>query len=352
MKGILQCHAKRYPEMQAQDYVKLLYQGEFGGGHFISNEADSLARLEAEHGQIVDFGEAFLPEPIGGGLCRAPLAAYSKEELPLLNRMFVATANRNRGSQEGFSRKLDGFLKLCHAGALPLPAKEAEQYVTWYREKDCLSVHHSREYRSRYRPAYRVLEEGYLRMFPLARAIEQKLQNGENPIFVAIEGGSASGKTSCAEALARLFPCNVFHMDDFFLRLGQRTEARLQEAGGNVDYERVWKEVLLPARAGKAVCYQPYDCQTQTLSEGREIRPAQLNLLEGAYSAHPLWRETLSLTLFLSVAPEKQRERICSRNGAQMAKRFQEEWIPLENRYFDETGMPEQSDFILDANWF
>ena len=37
MKEILLEHFHRYPQMQLQDAVKLLYQSEFGGGHMITS---------------------------------------------------------------------------------------------------------------------------------------------------------------------------------------------------------------------------------------------------------------------------------------------------------------------------
>ena len=57
-------------------------------------------------------------------------------------------------------------------------------------------------------------------------------------VIVAIDGKCTSGKTTLAGRLAEIYDCNVFHMDDFFLRPEQRTAERFAEVGGNVDYER------------------------------------------------------------------------------------------------------------------
>ena len=38
LEKILQDHAKRYPQMEPTDGVKLIYQNEFGGGHLIKDE--------------------------------------------------------------------------------------------------------------------------------------------------------------------------------------------------------------------------------------------------------------------------------------------------------------------------
>ena len=60
----------------------------------------------------------------------------------------------------------------------------------------------------------------------------------KNFVIVAIDGKCTSGKTTLASQLAEIYDCNVFHMDDFFLRPEQRTPERFAEVGGNVDYER------------------------------------------------------------------------------------------------------------------
>ena len=57
-------------------------------------------------------------------------------------------------------------------------------------------------------------------------------------IIVAIDGKCTSGKTTLASKLEQIYDCNVFHMDDFFLRPEQRTRSRFAGVGGNVDYER------------------------------------------------------------------------------------------------------------------
>ena len=69
----------------------------------------------------------------------------------------------------------------------------------------------------------------------------------EAPLVIAIDGRCAAGKTTLAARLKDERNCNVIHMDHFFLQQEQRTEKRLKEPGGNVDYERFVKEVILPA---------------------------------------------------------------------------------------------------------
>ena len=153
-------------------------------------------------------------------------------------------------------------------------------------------------------------------------------------VILAIDGKCTSGKTTLAARLAEVYDCNVFHMDDFFLRPEQRTPERFAQIGGNVDYERFNEEVLIPLRSGRAFSYRPFDCSTLTLGEPVSVTPKKLNIVEGTYSHHPYFGDPYDLRLLLTVDDETQRRRILQR-PAFLHKRFFEEWIPLENRYFD-----------------
>lgn len=81
---------------------------------------------------------------------------------------------------------------------------------------------------------------------PLFLKLDSMLQ--EKEILLAIDGGSAAGKTTLGKLLEQRYACNVFHMDDFFLRPMQRTKERLAELGGNVDRERFFTEWTLLER--------------------------------------------------------------------------------------------------------
>jgi len=168
----------------------------------------------------------------------------------------------------------------------------------------------------------------------------------KNFVIVAIDGKCTSGKTTLASKLAEIYDCNVFHMDDFFLRPEQRTPERFAEVGGNVDYKRFYKEVLLPLKTGKAFSYRPFDCKTFILSKPVAIAPKRLNIVEGSYSHHPYFGNPYDLKILLTVDEETQRKRILER-PAFLHKRFFEEWIPMENRYFEAFRISDQSEIII-----
>lgn len=165
-------------------------------------------------------------------------------------------------------------------------------------------------------------------------------------VLVAIDGCCGAGKTTLAALLAEKYQCSVFHMDEFFLRPEQRTPERLAQPGGNVDYERFREEVLTPLTEGREVMYRPYDCRRQALKEAVVVPAGRLAVIEGTYSLHPYFEEPYDLQIFLSVSPELQRQRILMR-PKEKHRRFFEEWIPMEQRYFAAFGIGEKSDITV-----
>ena len=178
-----------------------------------------------------------------------------------------------------------------------------------------------------------------------AERIRQLLAEKDR-VLVAIEGNCTSGKTTLSTQLAEIFDCTVFHMDDFFLRPEQRTPQRFEEPGGNVDYERFREEVLLPLQSGKSFSYRPFDCSTFTLADPVTVTPKKLVIIEGSYSLHPHFGDIYDLRILLTVGPGTQRQRILER-PAFLHKRFFEEWIPMENRYFEVFRISDQANLIL-----
>lgn len=164
--------------------------------------------------------------------------------------------------------------------------------------------------------------------------------------MVGIDGYCTSGKTTLATYLQKKYDCNLFHMDDFFLRPEQRTEERLNEIGGNVDYERFHDEVLIPLTSDKSFCYSPYDCHSNALTAPVTVLPKPLNIIEGTYCMHPTFASFYDLTIFLSISPELQQERILKRDK-RLHQSFFEKWIPMENRYFKERAVASQCDIVI-----
>lgn len=151
--------------------------------------------------------------------------------------------------------------------------------------------------------------------------------------------GAGKSTPQAARLGGRLCGGNVFHMDDFFLRPEQRRPERFAEPGGNVDRERFAAEVLAPLENGSRFSYRPFVCRNMAFGDTVEIEPKTVSFIEGAYSMHPELAGAYDLTVFLSVSPELQHERIMRRNG-ERSRDFFERWIPFEEKYFREMDVP------------
>jgi uridine kinase len=165
-------------------------------------------------------------------------------------------------------------------------------------------------------------------------------------LLVAVDGHSGAGKSTLAARLKTAFSANVIRMDDFFLRPFQRTPERLAEPGGNIDYERFLREVLEPLKLGGTFTYRPYDCQSQALSAPVAVTPNALTVIEGVYSLHPRFFDAYDITVFLDIDEAEQRARLAKRSP-RLLDRFINEWIPLENKYFQEFKIREKCGFIF-----
>ncbi len=94
--GIILQHNCIYPRWQVMDLVKLIYQNEFGPGHYISDSEASLERLRAEIKGLPQNEEGPLFVDLGNGFGRLHLdAARGKLSVETINRLFILSAKKN-----------------------------------------------------------------------------------------------------------------------------------------------------------------------------------------------------------------------------------------------------------------
>ena len=186
-------------------------------------------------------------------------------------------------------------------------------------------------------------------MEKLLNNIKQQLQNNTSrPFLIAIDGMCGSGKTTLTNHLAKELGASVYHMDDFFLQPHQRTEERLNEPGGNVDYERFKKEVLDHIADLSGVSFRPFNCHEWKLAEVAITVPYNdIVIVEGSYSHHPYFNDVYDVKIFLEISQSEQKKRIIARDGEAIWPMFENKCIPIENRYFEEFKIKERSDYVM-----
>ena len=338
-------HYQTYPKLKPQDIFKFIFQSSFGCEHLVSSESRALEYIEKEYKTLPNMS---LPriEKLDGEYSRVCLSCLNDGLKPhTLARLFCLSSKNESDGKVMLEQKLEVARELVREGRLPFDVEDFEKELDLWRSSGCKAIHHSSAFRSEYQPAYRVLADRYADFLPLFEEID-KLSSRDS-VIVAIEGGSASGKTTLSDSLRQVYDCNVFHVDDFFLRPEQRTPERFAQIGGNVDRERFAAEVLDSLKKGETVQYRCFDCHTQSLGELITVEPKTLTIVEGVYSTHPAFSRYFDIAVFLDITPECQRNRILKRNAPRLAERFFDEWIPLENRYFSGTDIKKRADLIF-----
>lgn len=318
--------------MQPLDFVKQLYQACYGAEHLLT-DIPAARRYFLEEMDSVPPDDAPLFERISPDYGRVNLSAWKENHLPpeWLFRMFVLTASRKNVS---------------------VPPVFSP-------------VHHSSVYREKEHPSYRVVCSRILRLIPLLLKINS-LPQKKTPAVIAIDGRSASGKTTAALFLDFILnhaketddadivngaghagrTRGVIHMDDFFLPERLRTAERLAEPGGNVDYGRFLSEVL-PQIRGDGFSYRTFDCSEMEFGKLQTVENVPFRITEGAYSHHPRFGSYADIRVFSDIDPAEQEARILKRNGPARAEDFKTKWIPLEETYFREFRIKENADIVI-----
>lgn len=336
----------QYPQMQLTDYLNALYQGTFGCKHLCHNSSTIINDIKNETFSTI---QQTTIEPLDGNFSRVPFSILKTGlSATTFSKLSTLSSQQKAGSVSDLEERLKVLLQLIKENRLPFTESEVITQISTWKHAGYPAQHHSKQYRDAYHPAYRLLSNAYISYLPFLAEIDQLIQSSKS-VHIAIEGGSASGKTTLASLLQEIYDCNVFHMDDFFLQPHQRTEQRLNEIGGNVDYERFFSEVMQPVLQNKTVSFRRFDCSTLTLGEITTMSPKQLTFIEGAYSMHSTLAQYYDFSVFLKINPQLQKKRIQKRNPPFLQEKFFNTWIPMEQRYFQYTEIERRCNMILEV---
>ncbi len=156
-KRILQ-EKELHPFALPQDYIKLIFQSEFGPGHLIADRAVAKRRLWDEWEKVKAF-EFEKPQYIGGGYIRLNIKGISEDRLEKINAAFVTSANNKTGTEQGFTAKINQLLEMARDKLLPFDYSRAKQAVDIYLKDGIRPTSHTEVYHRHYGPAYRVVKK-------------------------------------------------------------------------------------------------------------------------------------------------------------------------------------------------
>lgn len=182
--------------------------------------------------------------------------------------------------------------------------------------------------------------------------------SARRPYVVALDGPSGAGKSTIADALALALPATIVPSDDFFAasiptaRWDAMTPA--ERAAGVLDWPRL-REALESLRAGRAATWYPFDFQAGAQSDGsyrashepRHAAPAEVILLEGAYTAGPQLADLVDFAVLVLAPPSLRQARLAVREEPGFLEAWYRRWGPAESHYFSVTCPPSRFDAVV-----
>ena len=173
-----------------------------------------------------------------------------------------------------------------------------------------------------------------------------------NSLFiVGIDGCGGAGKSRLATevrgALAsRGRDISVVQMDDFYLPSALRNGTlALSSIGSAFDWRRLRDEVLAPLTAGQPARFQRYDWPSDALAEWHGV-PHGLVIIEGVYSTRIELEQFYDLTVWVECPRSIRLARGIERDGEAARRKWEEEWMPAEDRYVTEQSPRTRADMI------
>ena len=320
-----------HPKLTPCDAVKFIYQSSFG-----YEALPNTVHFNSPTQRVTDINEKY---------SRLYLTDDSYKEIADILIEETKKESDNEKCQTDFESSLNILRELVKDGKFPFDLYQLEVFTDEYLSFGMPCLTHSDIYKSSYDSSYITLRRESALLFPLICDIFIAIKE-QGYAVIAIDGTSASGKTTTAEYLVKLFPARIIHMDDFFLPSEKRTELRLLEPGGNIDYERFCNEVVCHL-SDDSITHGIFDCSKKTITKTSILPREPLTIIEGAYSRHPNFRKYYDISVFMKTAEEKQRERILTRNGELMLKMFENKWIPYEKKYDEVFGIEKSSDYLI-----
>jgi len=191
------------------------------------------------------------------------------------------------------------------------------------------------------------------------QALRLRLAGRAGPLLAALDGRSGAGKSTLAARLAEALPSAVtVPGDDFYAAHipaaewdAHSPEWRAAEA---IDWRRLRAEALEPLLAGRPAQWRPFDFErprpdgTYPLRARPEVRdPAQVIILEGAYSSRLELLDLIGLAVLVDASSAVRHARLAAREEPGFLAEWHARWDAAEAYYFTVVRPPGKFDLVV-----
>jgi len=181
---------------------------------------------------------------------------------------------------------------------------------------------------------------------------------GKLPLLVSIDGGSGAGKSTLALIIAQELKAAFVQSDDFYD--AQISDAQwdactpAQKVADVIDWRRLRADALEPLLARQVARWYPFNFERQRpdgtypLSANFvERQPADVIILEGAYSSRPELSDLIDLSVLVDVPIEVRHQRLLERENVDWLAGWHRRWDEAEAYYFTQVRPPASFDMII-----
>lgn len=188
----------------------------------------------------------------------------------------------------------------------------------------------------------------------LTERISTLLTGRTTPLVVAIDGRSGVGKSTLAEAVADSVSAAVIIGDDFYAG-GDGAFWDAKTAAEKADHVIDWtrqRPVLDDLRNRRSASWHPFDWEAFDGSLHRTpitAEPADVIILEGAYSARPELADLVDLRILIEIPEDVRWQRLIGREGDSYVEEWDARWRSAEDHYFGTVVPKEGFDLVLGA---
>ena len=185
----------------------------------------------------------------------------------------------------------------------------------------------------------------YLKRKNLQKIVEKifKVLEKNHTCVLAIDGNSASGKSTLANELSQFFDTRIIRLDDFYLPRGVKDLNTSFD--GNIDLKR-FKEEIIDKLFDDSLTYRAFSCKEQKIVSSSNLSKKELTIVEGSYSLNPYFGKYYDLSIFIKISEETQLKRLKERNKDNYLD-FINKRVVLENRYNSHYGIDKNAMLVI-----
>jgi uridine kinase len=181
----------------------------------------------------------------------------------------------------------------------------------------------------------------------------------KNPLIIAMDGGSGSGKSTFAHHFAKQLNAVVVPLDDFYaadIPNKKWDTFTIKERLSQIfHWERLVVTAITPLLKGNNASWTTYDFSSiqedGTYKQRLDIQtipPSSIIIIDGAYSTSPAIIEFVDITILIDVPIEERHKRLSNRESLIFLNEWHQRWDSVEDYYFNEIRPKEFFDFVIE----